>query len=65
VLGLAVSRRALAATEAWELSRIDETWQEEQWGRDAEAEAAAARKREAFLRAETLLGLLDPARRGG
>ena len=52
VLGLAVARGALDAAEAWELSRIDETWQAEQWGLDAEAEAAAAARRRAdFLQA--------------
>ena len=61
LLGLAVARGALAAEAAWELSRIDETWQAEQWGRDAEAEAAAAARRADFLRAERLLALLaDP-----
>src|SRR5690606_4289335 len=44
VLGLAVAHGALAADEAWELSRLDEIWQAGQWGTDAEAEAAAARK---------------------
>lgn len=60
VLGLAVSRGALGAEQAWALSRIDETWQAEHWGRDAEAEAVEALKHQDFLRAETLLGLLSP-----
>ena len=51
VLGLAVApRRARRPTTAWELSRIDETWQAEQWGLDSEAEAAAAGRRADFLR---------------
>jgi chaperone required for assembly of F1-ATPase len=54
VLGLAVARGALDAAEAWELSRIDETWQAEQWGLDPEAEAAAAVRRDDFLRAARL-----------
>jgi chaperone required for assembly of F1-ATPase len=58
VLGLAVARGALDAGEAWELSRIDETWQAEQWGLDAEAETAAELRRAAFLRARDLLDLL-------
>ncbi len=58
VLGLAVARGALAADEGWTLSRIDETWQAEQWGRDAEAEEAAERKRAEFLQARKLLDLL-------
>jgi chaperone required for assembly of F1-ATPase len=62
VLGLAVSRGALGGAEAWELSRIDEAWQIEHWGLDAEAEAAAGRARADFLRAERLLGLLADRR---
>ncbi|TPE50417.1 ATP12 family chaperone protein [Amaricoccus solimangrovi] len=58
VLGLAVARGALAGAEAWEISRLDEIWQAEQWGVDLEAEQAAEVRRVAFLRAETLLGLL-------
>lgn len=58
VLGLAVSLDALDAETAWDLSRIDEDWQAEQWGLDAEAEAAAARKRRDFVRARTLITLL-------
>jgi chaperone required for assembly of F1-ATPase len=58
VLGLAVARGALPADEAWALSRIDEAWQVEHWGVDAEAEAAAERACADFLRAEALLGLL-------
>lgn len=42
VLGLAVSAGRLDADGAFALSRIDETWQAEQWGRDEEAEALEA-----------------------
>lgn len=42
VLGLAVERGRLSAVEAYELSRIDEAFQIEQWGEDAEAAARAA-----------------------
>lgn len=58
VLGLAVARGARRADEAWTLSRIDETWQAEVWGLDAEAEAAAERRRLDFMRAARLLDLL-------
>ncbi len=51
VLGLAVAQGALAAPAAWEVSRIDEIWQAEQWGLDSEAEAAAAVRGADFLRA--------------
>jgi chaperone required for assembly of F1-ATPase len=59
VLGLAVSRGALDAPTAWRLSRIDEDWQEEQWGIDAEARAAAEARRSAFLAAERYLRLIE------
>ena len=59
VLGLAVAGNALPGEEAWSLSRVDETWQVESWGRDAEAEAAAALKRRDLLNAERLIRLLS------
>ena len=59
VLGLAVAKRHLTAEAAWPLSRIDESWQIEQWGVDDEAEEKAARKERDFLRAAHLLSLLE------
>lgn len=48
VLGLAVQRGAMTGVEAFALSRLDELFQEEQWGVDAEAAArTAARTAEA------------------
>ncbi|MEJ6395576.1 ATP12 family protein [Gymnodinialimonas sp. 2305UL16-5] len=44
ILGLAVSEGEISVSRAWDLSRIDETWQIEQWGADEEASAAAAAK---------------------
>ena len=61
VLGLAVARGALDPEAAWELSRIDEAWQIEHWGLDAEAEAAAEHRRADFLRAAAMLAMLGPA----
>ena len=61
VLGLAVAQHRLTAAEAWDASRIDETWQAEQWGRDDEAAAMEAAKRQAMLDAERFLGLLGDA----
>lgn len=58
VLGLAVARGARSAEDAWDLSRIDETWQAEAWGVDADAEAAAEIKRLDFMRSARLLELL-------
>lgn len=58
VLGLAVWRGELSGAEAWALSRIDEEWQAEQWGRDEDADALADAKRAQLLNAERLLELL-------
>jgi len=61
MLGLAIARGALDPAAAWELSRIDEAWQIEHWGLDAEAEAAAEQRRADFLRAAAMLAMLGPA----
>lgn len=45
VLGLAVERGRVSAAEAYELSRIDEAYQVEQWGEDAEAAKRTERGR--------------------
>jgi chaperone required for assembly of F1-ATPase len=52
VLALAVTKEALSATDAWQLSRIDEHWQISQWGEDEEAAATEAAKCAAFLDAD-------------
>ena len=49
---------ALTRTRADQPGRIDEAWQAEQWGEDAEAAHQAGRRRADFLRAEHLLQLL-------
>lgn len=50
VLGLALEQGALSGVAAFDLSRIDEAFQEEQWGADAEsAERTAARRADADL----------------
>lgn len=50
VLALAVARSALSGADAHDLARLDEAWQEEQWGVDAEAAArTAGRLRDADL----------------
>jgi chaperone required for assembly of F1-ATPase len=51
VLGLAVARGHLDADHAFDLSRIDEVWQIEQWGADDEAKTVEALKRTAFCAA--------------
>ncbi len=61
VLGLAVATKHLSAEAVWPLSRIDETWQEEQWGIDEVASATAEVKRSDFVKAAKLMDLLDQA----
>ena len=45
VLALAVQRGWISGVQAFELSRLDEAWQEERWGVDAEAAERADRLR--------------------
>ena len=50
ILSLALQRGAVSGAEAFELSRLDEAFQESRWGVDAEAaERTAARRAEAEL----------------
>jgi chaperone required for assembly of F1-ATPase len=58
VLGLAVADEVRLPEEGWALSRIDEEWQNAQWGRDAEADAAAARRQGEYLEAVRFYRLL-------
>ncbi len=58
VLGLAVAKKRLSAKQAWRLSRIDETWQEEQWGVDDDAKKLSDSKRDTFLLVERALSLI-------
>lgn len=57
VLALAVTHRRLAAQTAWDLSRIDESWQIELWGADEEAAETAALRHAAFLHADRFFAL--------
>jgi chaperone required for assembly of F1-ATPase len=59
VLGLAVERGRLTAAEAYELSRIDESFQAEQWGEDAEAAARAAQGRAQAAALDSWFAALD------
>ena len=61
ILGLAVEQRRLEPEVAWQISRIDEQWNIEQWGEDTEAARQAERKRQEFHQAARLLTLLRPA----
>lgn len=64
ILGLAFVARALDAASAFATSRVDEAYQAEHWGRDAEAEAREARLLADLKAAEHYLSLL-PAPTGG
>ncbi len=57
VLGLAVSAGAADVATAWSAIRLDQDYQAEKWGRDAEAEAHAARLRQEFADAVHFLEL--------
>lgn len=57
IIGLAALHDMRAANELWQLSRVDELWQEELWGPDDEAIAVAARKESDFLHAKRFLNL--------
>lgn len=61
ILGFAAARDHLTPDAAWEVSRLDETWQAEQWGADEEAQEHAAIKRESFLHAKRFFDLCGAA----
>lgn len=52
VIGLAAAEAAFEPAALWQAARIDEDWQIEHWGEDAEAQAAAEARRLAFFQAE-------------
>jgi chaperone required for assembly of F1-ATPase len=49
IIALAVADRHLPPESAWEVARIDETWQAELWGHDDLATRAETHRRIAFL----------------
>ncbi len=57
ILGFAAEQNAQPIETLWDLSRVDENWQEEQWGYDEEAAELAGKKRAAFLHAHRFLTL--------
>jgi chaperone required for assembly of F1-ATPase len=59
VAALAVVEKALPASEAWDAVSLDDRWQLEQWGADAEAQARLDGRRAEFLAAARFLDLLD------
>jgi chaperone required for assembly of F1-ATPase len=59
VAALALLEKAVTPEQAWEAVTIDERWQIEQWGADADAEQALAIRRSDFLAAARFLSLLE------
>jgi chaperone required for assembly of F1-ATPase len=59
IAALAVLEGAFSAAEAWSAVSIDERWQLEQWGSDAEAEAALHNRERDFQSAARFLALLE------
>lgn len=59
VLAMAVAGRHLTAEEAWHAAHVDEDWQIEQWGEDAEAAARRQRRWGEMAAAARLLALLE------
>ncbi|APE42350.1 ATPase [Sulfitobacter alexandrii] len=57
VLGFAATMGARDIEVLWDISRLDEAWQAEQWGRDDAAEALAEVKKAAFLHAWRMFAL--------
>jgi chaperone required for assembly of F1-ATPase len=58
VLGLALSTGRLTAAEAHRLAVLDETWQEERWGTDWEAEERRTRVAADLALAERFMALV-------
>ena len=61
ILGFAATRGWRDPETLWQLSRLDEVWQEEQWGSDEEAQAMAETKRQAFHHAHRFFELSGKA----
>lgn len=52
ILGFAAVADWRAADAIWQMSQLDEIWQQEQWGVDDDAQAMSEVKRQAFLHAK-------------
>ena len=58
VAALAVVENAMTPEAAWDAVTVDDRWQLEQWGADAEAETALDNRRRDFMAAARFLDLL-------
>lgn len=59
VLGFALQRAAMSGEDAFALSRLDEAYQEDQWGVDEEAAARTAARRDEAVRLEQWFRALE------
>jgi chaperone required for assembly of F1-ATPase len=59
LIALAHALGRLTLEEAWAAAHVDETWQAEQWGWDAEAQARARHRKEEFSAASRALTLAE------
>ncbi|NJC34700.1 chaperone required for assembly of F1-ATPase [Sphingomonas jejuensis] len=59
VVALAVDEGALTADDGWAAVTVDEQWQQQRWGEDAEATAVLAARRTEWMAAARFLALLD------
>jgi chaperone required for assembly of F1-ATPase len=58
IIALALAEGAIDLDTAWSAASLDETWQLEQWGADAEAEAVLEARRHEFAAGYEFLQLL-------
>ncbi|HYI42704.1 MAG TPA: ATPase, partial [Sphingomicrobium sp.] len=56
---LALLEGELTTQQAWDAVTVDDQWQREQWGADAEAEAALENRRQDFFAAAQFLKFLE------
>jgi chaperone required for assembly of F1-ATPase len=59
IIGLAATQNLMPTDTLWQISKVDETWQAEQWGIDEEAEELAETKRLAFIHAQTFFKMVE------
>lgn len=57
-IGLSALEADGDVVQLWKLANLEEEWQAELWGRDEQAEARSAKRRDAFIAAHRWLGLL-------
>lgn len=58
IIGFAAALSYRPIEELWAISRLDEIWQEEQWGADDEAQEMANFKKAAFVHAHTFMHMI-------